>query len=171
MTCDYCKKEMSVHRATRETPYMYRASGLSNLALIGIVVRKCDQCGAEVPVIPRLAELHNVVALDIVNQPGPLSGEEIRFLRKYAGFPAQQFARLLGVSPAHLSRVENGHTAKLGASADRLARALTLAARKTEQAREILLAVADKLEKGKLRRKPEGLRFKLKKSGDWATAA
>jgi transcriptional regulator with XRE-family HTH domain len=121
-------------------------------------------------VIPHIAELHNVIALDIVNQPGPLSGEEIRFLRKYAGFPAQKFASLLGVSPEHLSRVENGHAAKLGDPTDRLVRALALTARKTEEIRRILLSVADKLEK-KAHRKAEPLRFKPKKKGGWAIAA
>jgi transcriptional regulator with XRE-family HTH domain len=116
------------------------------------------------------SSLHNVIALDIVNQAGPLSGEKIRFLRKYAGFPAQKFARLLGVTPEHLSRVENGHEAKLGDPTDRLVRALALTARNTEEIRKILLSVADKLEK-KARTKPEALRFKLKKSGGWAAAA
>jgi transcriptional regulator with XRE-family HTH domain len=170
MICDYCDKEMSARKTTPDLPYLYRASGLSNVVLIGITVRKCEKCGAEVPVIPHIAELHNVIALDIVNQAGPLSGEKIRFLRKYAGFPAQKFARLLGVTPEHLSRVENGHEAKLGDPTDRLVRALALTARNTEEIRKILLSVADKLEK-KARTKPEALRFKLKKSGGWAAAA
>lgn len=170
MVCDYCKTEMNARKATTDAPYLYRASGLSNVALIGITVRRCEKCGAEVPAIPHIQELHEVIALLIVNQPGALSGEEIRFLRKYAGFPAQKFARLLGVSPEHLSRVENGHDAKLGGPTDRLVRALALTARKAEEVREILLRVADKLET-RTHKRSEPLRFKLKKRGGWAAAA
>jgi putative transcriptional regulator len=174
MLCDYCKTDLIVRRTTEALPYMYRESGLSNVALIGITVRKCKRCNVEMPVIPHIEDLHNVIALDIVNQTAPLSGEEIRFLRKYAGFPAQKFAHLLGVTPEHLSRVENGHESKFGGPADRLVRAFAVIARKTEHARETLLTIADKLAKQKhtqRQRQPEQLTFKLNRSGDWANAA
>jgi transcriptional regulator with XRE-family HTH domain len=94
-----------------------------------------------------------VIALHLVEKPGPLRGDEIRFLRKWAGFPARQFAALVGVSPEHLSRIENGHTDALGPPSDRLARAIAVASRDADEAREILLRVAGELE---ATRRPKG---------------
>jgi transcriptional regulator with XRE-family HTH domain len=91
--------------------------------------------------------LHQELARALARKPSFLSGEEIRFLRKHAGFPAQQFAALLGVSPEHLSRVENGHTSTLGSSTDRLARAIATIATNGEEARRILLRIADQVGK------------------------
>lgn len=145
MNCDTCHMAMGVRKATRQKPYRYDLSGLSNVSLVGITVRTCPQCGGEVPVIPRIAELHDVLARSLIQKPTLLSGEEIRFLRKHEGFPAQKFAVLLGITPEHLSRVENGHTNNLGTSADRLARAIATIVKDGETAREVLLQIADQL--------------------------
>jgi DNA-binding transcriptional regulator YiaG len=138
---------MVENKATVQNPYRYDLSGLSNVYLAGIVVRICPRCNAEVPVIPRIAELHREIARALVRKPAPLDGEEIRFLRKQAGFPAQKFATLLGVTPEHLSRVENGHITSLGTSTDRLARAIATLASDETTAKEMLLKIADELEK------------------------
>jgi transcriptional regulator with XRE-family HTH domain len=138
---------MQERKATPQEPYHDDLSGLSNVYLTGITVRSCPQCGVESPLIPRVEALHRELARTIVRKPSLLSGEEIRFLRKYAGFPAQQFAALLGVSPEHLSRIENGHTSTLGSPADRLARAIATIATDGEDAREVLLQVADQVGK------------------------
>ncbi len=133
---------------------MYALSGLKNVGLVNIIVHRCPTCGFEAPIIPRVGELHRVIALDLVKQPRPLRGEEIRFLRKYTGLPARQFARLLGVTAPHLSRIENGHTQSFGASTDRLIRAIILTATDGKDARDILLKIADELEP-RAKRKPQ----------------
>jgi transcriptional regulator with XRE-family HTH domain len=147
MTCETCQVTMRERKATLKDPYHDDLSGLSNLYLTGITVRTCPQCGAESPLIPRVEALHQELARVLARKPSFLSGEEIRFLRKHAGFPAQQFAALLGVSPEHLSRVENGHTSTLGSSTDRLARAIATIATDGEDAREVLLRIADQVGK------------------------
>ncbi len=160
---------MAERQATPQRPYRYRLSGLSSVALAGIVVRHCPQCRAEQPVIPRIAELHRAIALDLVRKPGLLEGEEVRFLRKWAGFPARKFAALLGVSPEHLSRIENGQTASFGAPTDRLARAAAVAGRDIEAARDILLRVTDMIDR-KRRRVAKPLVFRLERNR-WKAAA
>ncbi len=145
MNCDTCDMAMRERKATRQKPYRYDLSGLSNVSLVGITMHTCPQCGGEVPVIPRIAELHDVLARSLIQKPTLLNGEEIRFLRKHEGFPAQKFAALLGITPEHLSRVENGHTSNLGTSADRLARAIATIAKDGEAAREVLLQIAEQL--------------------------
>jgi transcriptional regulator with XRE-family HTH domain len=145
MRCDYCHVEMPEWRATIEKPYPYSVSGIKDVYLAGITVRECAKCGVVVPIIPRIGQLHHVIAWSIVKEPRPLRGDEIRFLRKIAGFPARKFANLLGVTPEHLSRVENGKTDSLGNSADRLARAIAIVAKDGERARELFLDIADRL--------------------------
>ncbi len=104
---------MSPRHATRERPYFYKLSGLDNVVLVGIDVYLCPKCSFEAPIIPRVAALHGVIAHDLTFKRGLLCGNEIRFLRKHAALPANQFARLIGITPQHLSRVENGHTKAL----------------------------------------------------------
>lgn len=141
--CENCRLPMRMREATVEQPYAYDLSGLKNVALVGIQVWECTRCRAEMPVIPRVADLHRVIVESLIYKPTPLAGDEIRFLRKNAGFAAQKFAALLGIDPSHLSRVETGKTRRLGRPSDLLARAVVSAeSRGGEAAREILLDIA-----------------------------
>lgn len=153
--CEYCHVAMEKRRATKERPYLYRLSGLKNFYLTGIEVFVCPQCQHEIPIIPRMAQLQASIADEIIRKPEMLAGDEIRFLRKHAGFPARSFATLIGISPEHLSRIENGHTEKLGKPTDRLVRALTLRAKEGKEARDTLLSVANGLAKRKKRKGAE----------------
>ena len=146
MECDYCHVAMQEKQATAAEPYRYTISGLKDVCLIGIAVRTCPKCKVSVPIIPRIAELHDVIARAIVKEPHFLRGDQIRFLRKAAALPARKFATILGITPQHLSRIENGHTLKLGKVADRMARIVTVKARDGEDYREVLLQVAEKLD-------------------------
>jgi putative transcriptional regulator len=146
MICETCNRKMTRRRATVAHPYRYVLSGLPNVDLAGIVVWYCEPCGYELPEVPRVDELHRVIARILIGKRAALSGAEIRFLRKQVGFPANKFAALLGVSPEYLSRVETGKKKALGPVADRLARAIATVAdddTDSERAREILLQLAD----------------------------
>jgi len=126
--CRKCEGQVVERLATVDSPYYFKMSGLSNVYLAGIVIKTCSACQSESPVIPKVGRLNDLIARDLVKKPALLTGEEIRFLRKNAGFPAQTFAALVGVDPKHLSRVENGHTDTLGVPADRLVRVIARAA-------------------------------------------
>ncbi len=146
MQCSYCKIEMERRHATAESPYFYKLSGLKNEMLTGIDVYTCPKCHVETPIIPKAAQLQACIADGLVRKSGLLKGDEVRFLRKYAGLPAQSFARLIRVSPEHLSRIENGHTENLGKPTDMLIRALTLTAKQGgAEARNKLLSIANDL--------------------------
>lgn len=41
--------------------HLYAESGLPNVVLVGVVVRRC-QCGYQEVVVPRVAELHRTLA-------------------------------------------------------------------------------------------------------------
>jgi len=170
MTCGQCGIEMVPRRATLAQPYPYRMSGLSNLYLVGIEVSQCPNCEAESPLIPRIAELHRQVAKILLLKPAPLTGEELRFLRKNAGLSASRFATLLRIDAAYLSRFENGHHRSLGGGADKLARALVAAATGDETLGKILLSLAANLH-GKARKR-EAARVSLRLAGNhWRNAA
>ncbi len=170
MQCDVCDVEMTEREATREAPYAYTLSGLKDVYLSGITILKCQKCAAEAPIIPRIAELHRLIADMIVNWPAPLIGDQVRFLRKHAGFSATEFAVLLGVDLSHLSRVENGHTQHLGRPADRLARTLAMVT-DGDAARERLIKVAKRLAAAQAPKPSPHPLFKMEKNRWMAAAA
>jgi len=159
---------MKERETTPQSPYLYTLAGLPHVGLVGIVVRECSACAGIIPVIPRVGELHRVIADALVRKAAPLTGAEVRFLRKNAGFQSRKFAALIGVDPAHLSRVEHGKAPRLGAPADRLARAVVTAeACGGEDARKVLLQAAEERIKQKANRRST---FKLEKNR-WKPAA
>jgi len=166
--CDRCSAPLSERKTTLEKPYKYALGGLDNLYLAGITVRECSGCGAIVPIIPRLGELHRAVAKQLLGRPALLSGNELRFLRKNAGISAGEFAAMLGIDPAHLSRFENGRRRHLGPPSDKLARAIVgVAIDLPEELRSVLMDAAQKLAADQ--RKRERPTFKLERN-HWRAA-
>jgi DNA-binding transcriptional regulator YiaG len=166
MKCDICLNEMEERKATHQQPYRYVLSGLKNVYLMGIRVRVCPTCKIESPIIPRMADLHDVIRQILVRKPELLTGDEIRFLRKNAGLAAKQFAEFIDESPSHLSRVENGKTPALGAQADKLARAIANVCGNHEGTKEVLLQKIKNLKKSKV----SSRMFQLK-GNRWRSAA
>jgi len=164
---------MVERKATAKKPYQYLLSGLSNVFLSGITVRECHGCGTASPIIPRVGELHSVIAECLIGQAGPLSGEQIRFLRKYAGFPAKDLAVILGITPEHLSRVENGKTKKLGDLADTIVRVLAMDRKRNGTVAKVLMELAQKLIAGKeTGRCTSGtVEVRMNKACEWKVAA
>jgi YgiT-type zinc finger domain-containing protein len=105
--------------------HLFSESGLSNLVLKNIKIIKCEQCGNSDPVISRLKDTIREVARAIVNKPFGLTGEEIRFLRKYLEMSQETFAGHLHSDKAVLSRWENDHE-PAGARSDLLIRSVTV---------------------------------------------
>jgi len=127
--------------------YVYDESGLTNLVLEGIEVRRCAACAAVSPVVPGIEALHRAVARMLVSQPCRLNGEEVRFLRKYLGFRSSDFAEIMGVAKETVSRWEHDHEA-VGGVSDRLLRTLVTLQRPVttydpEEFPEILRRISD----------------------------
>ncbi|HEY2497106.1 MAG TPA: type II TA system antitoxin MqsA family protein [Candidatus Angelobacter sp.] len=87
--------------------YKYTECGLDSVSLVGIFVWQC-KCGAIVPEIPAMSELHRAIVFSLLKKDTLLSGSEIRFLRKMAGLSGVELAQLLGVHKTSLSKWENG---------------------------------------------------------------
>lgn len=144
MKCLRCGKGTKKTAANEQSPYRFVESGLDNVYLAGIEVYVCSHCEHVQPVIPNLSGLHKAIAGQLALKKSPLAGEEIRFLRKVAGFTAARFAELLLVKPETISRAENNHQT-LSPSLDKLARAVAIEPIKPEIAKEILVSlISDK---------------------------
>jgi len=117
MICDECGGPTMTAREN----FLYAASGLPNVTLVGVLVTRCPKCGAFEVEIPRIEELHRTIARAIVTKPAPLTPAEIRFLRKWLGWSGVDFAAHMGVTPETVSRWETGNLG-MGAAADRLVR-------------------------------------------------
>ncbi len=112
--------------------HRYTESGLSNVVLQDVEVRSCPLCGDQQVVLPRVTELHRAMALAVVRTNARLSGEEVRFLRKYMGFSGTDFAARMGVDPSTVSRWENSHE-PIGSLADRLVRLMVVRDRPVDE--------------------------------------
>src|SRR5262245_14012742 len=120
MKCADCGESMV---SAREN-FNYKASGLP-VTLVGVEVRRCKACGEYEVVIPRIENLHEVIAHAVVAKRPRLTSAEIRFLRTYLGWSGADFARRIGVAAETVSRWENGHDA-MSPVADRLLRLMVL---------------------------------------------
>lgn len=103
MLCLNCDAEMKCEERTHH----YKECGLDNIFLEGIEVLTCEKCGEEEVGIPCISDLHRFIGKSLVLQKQPLSGKEVRFLRKHAGLAAKRFAEIIAVDKSTLSRWEN----------------------------------------------------------------
>lgn len=120
--CYECGGEMIGSR----TYYQFSECGLDSVTLENVVVYRCQKCGAVVPEIPAIAELHRVIALNVIYKNTILTGQEIRFLRKMAGFSGKELSKALGANPSSLSRWERG-SRKISKRTDAALRLICLA--------------------------------------------
>jgi putative zinc finger/helix-turn-helix YgiT family protein len=127
MKCLECGTVM----ATRRGRHQYRQSGLSGVTLDGVEIRECPHCGAREVAIPRIEQLHHLIASHVIHQTASLSPAEVRFLRKYLGWSATDFAARMRTTRETVSRWENGKTA-MRPQADQLLRWMVATLRPVE---------------------------------------
>lgn len=101
--CTECGEVQRLTRATTDYP----ESGLDNVELVDVPVWECGNGHQEVE-IPKAEQLHGLLVNELIRKPGAMTGSEIRFLRKELGTSGRTFARQLGMTPEHLSRLETG---------------------------------------------------------------
>ena len=119
MKCPQCRHQM----VSSIENHRYPESGLSNVVLVGVEVRRCPSCGEHMVAIPRIEELHRTLAMALIRDRGRLAPNEIRFLRKWLGWSGIDFAKHMGVTPETVSRWESVESAKsMGGTAERLLR-------------------------------------------------
>lgn len=117
MNCPTCASTMKVNREN----YNYSACGLPHVTLKNVEVRRCAECGEDEVVIPKIDQLHQVIAMAVITKRSRLTATEVKFLRKYLGWSGVDFAQHMGVAPETVSRWENERE-PIGGIADRLLR-------------------------------------------------
>jgi len=116
--CSNCgSRDIVVVRGEHE----FVESGLDNVILMNVEIKKCDKCGEKAVSIPNPNQLLKLIGEQIILEPNRLSTGEIKFLRKNICLKIQEFAQITGVHRATVSRWEKGHT-RPTASEDRLIR-------------------------------------------------
>jgi putative zinc finger/helix-turn-helix YgiT family protein len=116
-----CRACHEAEMKTTTENHLYVESGLPNVVLGGVDVRRCPKCGAFEVLLPRVAELHRVIANAVIHKAARLSGPEVRFLRKHLGWSGADFAAHMGVDPTTVSAWENDRK-PFGPASDRLLR-------------------------------------------------
>lgn len=128
MKCDECGGQLAVKRnAVRR----YSIGGLPHIELHGVEVTTCNKCGQESIAVPRVGQLHKVLAASILRLHRKLAPTEVRFLRKHIGLSGNEFAQRMGVTRETISRWENGNLS-ISALADRLVRLLVVSHKPSE---------------------------------------
>jgi putative zinc finger/helix-turn-helix YgiT family protein len=119
--CFSCGNAMKSSLETR------RYGTLVNVILENVPVHRCPACGEEEVEIPRIEELHTLIAELVARKPTRLTAGEIRWLRTHLGFSSVDFAKLMGVSPETVSRWERLDAPKrMGLPAESLLRMLAI---------------------------------------------
>ena len=119
--CRDCQGELVTSREN----HRYTASGLPNVVLVDVEIRRCRECGTAEVVIPRMEELFRTIALAVIKKPSRLSGAEVRFLRKQLGWSGADFAEHMGVDASTVSNWENDRS-PIGTTSDRLLRLMVV---------------------------------------------
>ncbi len=87
---------------------------------------RCKKCNNHEPIIPQINQLMQVLALAVIHKKYRLKGEEVRFLRKYLHMTGEEFASVIHVDKATLSKWENNDD-PVGQNSDRLIRLVAFA--------------------------------------------
>ena len=110
---------------SRRENVKYDASGLPGVTLVDVEVNRCGHCGQYEVAIPRIEELHRVMAIALVRKAARLTPAEIRFLRTTLGWSSRELADHMGAAAETVSRWEHGKT-PMRPQADRLLRLMVL---------------------------------------------
>jgi putative zinc finger/helix-turn-helix YgiT family protein len=68
---------------------------------------RCPECGEVYYSYGDIESLNRTIVSLLSQKEGPLTGAEIKFLRKHLGYSTDTLARILGIEPATMSRIEN----------------------------------------------------------------
>jgi hypothetical protein len=99
MTCLECGGQLTKKREN----YRYLASGLPNVTLLGVEVRRCATCGDHEVVIPGIEALHEALAAAIVRRPSlPLLRCPSTSPRVSEG-AGRRWCPWLGLRPGHVA--------------------------------------------------------------------
>jgi DNA-binding transcriptional regulator YiaG len=127
-TCRECGSALTA----KQEDHRYTESGLPNVALLSVEVRRCAKCKTSEVAIPGVAALHRAIAHTLIRKASRFTGEEVRFLLEFLGITGVAFAARMGVEPETVSRWQTGRE-PMGPGSDRLLRLLVANAQPVDQ--------------------------------------
>jgi DNA-binding transcriptional regulator YiaG len=92
------------------TPYHFKGSGLPNVYLRNGVTVEADPEHGQLATIDHLPDLFMAIAFALVSKPDPLTGPEMRFLRKRMDMTQTALGKELWVSEQTVANYEKGKT-------------------------------------------------------------
>lgn len=103
------------------------------MTLCDILMERCPACGNTLVNIPKMEQLHRLLANIVIKKSGHLEPFEIIFLRKALGWSKADFARNMHVRPSQVSHWESEHKpSPMGAANELLLRSLVAHNRRIE---------------------------------------
>jgi putative zinc finger/helix-turn-helix YgiT family protein len=121
--CLECGGQLTASRGN----YRYTLADDWGATVEGVELLKCKKCGTTEPVFDSLLPMQRAIAAAVVRKPTRLAAQEVKFLRTHLGRSAKDLAGILGVTPASVSRWENGKE-PIGVVPDRLLRTVIMLA-------------------------------------------
>ncbi len=104
MTCERCGRTLRMARRD----YRYTESGLPNVILRKAPVYVCPRHGVQAVVLQGIDRIHGDIRQALLERGAPLSGPEIRFLRKHNRWRQTELAERLGVHKITVAKWESG---------------------------------------------------------------
>lgn len=138
--CEKCGGETIIERGR----YHYTESGLDNVYLENVELRICKSCGVVTPRLYRMKKLHETIGRAVALKDSPLTGAEIRYLRKHLGMKSKDWAALLHSDASTVSRWENGEQ-RPGQQSDALIRAVYFLALTEKQGLSLPKSVTEQI--------------------------
>jgi DNA-binding transcriptional regulator YiaG len=136
--------------------HLYAECGLPSVVLADVMLHACATCGERLVAVPRVEGLHRTIARALVGKRARLTHREVRFLRKYLGWSAAEFARYLAAPPETAARFEDpAAPLPMGEAAERLLRLMVSTTTGTP------LPLSDLLDLGVERHETSWLRLEL----------
>ncbi|HEX8396054.1 MAG TPA: hypothetical protein VF644_01305 [Pyrinomonadaceae bacterium] len=136
MNCFECDETTEIRQFKS---YMYEGVGLSNIVLLNAQVEVCAACDTESLLLRNISKVHNAIGIGIVLHNSQLSGAEVRYLRRNAGFSVSDWAQLLKVAEGTYTKWETDYR-PITPQADILARINYLNALKQKDPQNVRLA-------------------------------
>ncbi|HEY4243796.1 MAG TPA: hypothetical protein VGM88_28480 [Kofleriaceae bacterium] len=102
--------------------HVYRESGMEHVILRNVTKYECEHCHDKSVEIPRMAQLHRLLAEILVRKAARLVPSEVRFLRDHLDLTNKGFAALMGVTEPQASRWTTTET--MGVPAEHFLRTL-----------------------------------------------
>jgi putative transcriptional regulator len=153
-------------RPLLEKPYHLSDIGLPNVYLLNGVEIEDDPDYGKLVTITDIHGLHHAIGFRIITKLEPMTGDEMRFLRKQMSLTQEALASRLSVGVQTVANYEKGKTANLGPADPMMRMLYALHVLPREEHAELYRGFLDAIMDVKLKPKmPEPVRRKI--SGRW----